>query len=73
MPEPTKNQIDEFFVRGRKIRLPDGGLGMFLEVGKNNKNMAWVLTNAGVGGKISVSLRAITDCNKLAITGDMLP
>jgi hypothetical protein len=57
----TKEQIKDFFVRGRKVMLPDADQGMFLEF---RKEMAICIRGEhGEGKTLSCSKEALIERN----------
>ena len=46
--KPTKKDL----LRGMTVKTPDGKKAIFLELGKKNNDMSWVITEEG--GKIAV-------------------
>jgi len=58
---PDKEAIAKFFVRGRKVKLPDGDFGIFL---KFKKITAECIRGIDMSGKlISVPKQAIIESN----------
>ena len=57
----TARDIKEFFMRGRKVKTPDG-LGIFLEISAH-KIGGWVLTDEGRGGMKCYTMQVLVDLN----------